>query len=149
MPQLRPLLGPDEQLGPPNQTHVPKDCGSSWVSKGNKNQEELASVRNLSCHKGGMLGHLHLFHSLPPWDSSLNFGENKVILNTERDLWVDIFCFVCLGQHSVPFSRILVKAANHTSLSLGHNDWPRDGHMTQAESKGSSLASFQQELSEF
>lgn len=66
--------GSDEQQGQPNQTHVHKDYGCSWVSKGNKNQEELAS-ENHSSWKGETWGYLHLFHGLPPSDSGLSSGD--------------------------------------------------------------------------
>lgn len=33
------------QLGQPNQTHMHKDCGPSWVCKEDKYPEGLASVR--------------------------------------------------------------------------------------------------------
>lgn len=35
-----------------------------------------------------MRGHLHLFHGLLTLDSGLSSGENRLELNTERDLWV-------------------------------------------------------------
>ena len=37
--------GSGTQLGQPNQTHMHRDCRSSWVCKEDKDLEELASVR--------------------------------------------------------------------------------------------------------
>ena len=106
------------QSGQPNQTTCIRTVDPPGCVKRTRIRRSWPLSENLRCQKGGIWGHLRLFHGLPTLDSGLSSGESRLVLNTERDLWVGIACFACLGQDSHPFSRILVGAANHSSSPL-------------------------------